>query len=186
MRTQPAPCLWLIAVLPFWIAPSLAAQTYMTEGSHVEFTSSVPLHTFTGESENLVGMVNLADSTVDFYVDLTTLETGLGKRDKDMRITLETDKFPFAEFFGKLVSPFDPENPEPQPAIARGDFKIHGVSRSIEVEGTLQKTDTGLALKAAWDLQLEDYEIVPPKLLFIKVDQTQALKIDALLTPTEN
>ena len=178
-------CIYLLLFL-FIAALPVAAQSYMTEGSHVEFTSSVPLHTFTGTSENLVGMVNLADSTLDFYVDLTTLETGLGKRDKDMRITLETDKFPFAEFFGKLVTPFDPNNPEPQPALARGDFKIHGVTRTIDVEGTLQKTDEGLALKAAWDLQLEDYEIVPPKLLFIKVDQTQALRIDALLTPVVN
>lgn len=158
----------------------------MTQEGHVAFTSSVPLHTFTGTSEHLVGNISLADSTVDFYVDLTTLETGLGKRDKDMRITLETDTYPFAEFFGKLVSPFDPNNPNPQPAVARGDFKLHGVTRTIDVEGTLQMTEKGLAIKAEWTLQLKDYDIVPPKLLFVKVDQTQALRIDALLTPVEN
>lgn len=180
------PYAWLTLLVLLMLPHLGAAQSFMSEKGRVEFTSSVPLHTFTGTSDHLVGNVNLPDSTLDFYVDLTTLETGLGKRDKDMRITLETEDYPFAEFFGKLVSPFDPNNPEPQPALARGAFKLHGVTQPIEVEGTLQMTPDGLALKAAWSLQLKDYNIVPPKLLFVKVDQTQALRIDILLSPVEN
>lgn len=171
----------LLAVLPCMVQ----AQAFKTETGHVEFHSEVPLHSFTGTSDHLVGLINLADSTVDFYLDLTTLKTGIGKRDKDMRSTLETEKYPFAEFYGKLISDFDPEGNAKQDVKVRGEFKIHGVSRQIEVDGALQKTTDGLRLTASWTINIENYDIEPPGILFYRVDKNQDIEIDALLTPTE-
>ncbi len=176
---------WCLLVGPV-LLPSLQsaeAQAYKTEIGHIQFTSSVPLHTFSGESEKLVGMINLADSTVDFYVDLSSLETGIGKRDKDMRVSLETKKYPFGEFFGKLVSPFDPQLTTEQQARVRGTFSLHGQTQEIVVSGSIQKSGASILIKAAWDILLDDYNIVPPKLLFVKVDQLQAIHLEALLSP---
>ncbi len=161
------------------------AQTYYAETGSVKFTSSVPLHTFSGTSENLVGQINLDENTVDFYIDLETLDTGNAKRDKDMLLTLDTKNHPFGEFFGKLTSEFDASSYEEQNVMVKGIFKIHGEEKEIEVNGTLKKTTEGLMLTAAWTLLLEDYKIVPPKLLFIKVDQQQQLEINALLLEVE-
>ena len=166
-------------------APAAPGQAFMTKTGHAEFTSSVPLHTFTGTSDHLVGKISLPDSTVDFYLDLTTLETGIGKRDKDMRTTLETDEYPFAEFFGTLVTPFDPERREPQSATVRGEFTLHGVTREVEINGTLQMTEEGLRVEAAWEINLNDYNIEPPSLLIIRVDEIQQVRIEALLAPVE-
>ena len=173
---------WLVASITL-LPVALLAQTFWTEAGHAEFTSSVPLHTFTGESDNLVGQITLADSTVDFYIDLTTFETGIGKRDKDMRKTLETDDYPFAEFFGKLTTAFDPLIETDQTAIVRGDFSIHGVTRSVEISGTLRMAGDELLLSASWKLDLEDYDIVPPRLLIIKVDALQKIRIELVLRP---
>lgn len=173
---------WLFLVCGLLLASgTVQAQSFMTEAGHAEFTSEVPLHTFTGTSEQLVGLINLADGTVDFYIDLNTLDTGIGKRDKDMRKTLEVDKYPFAEFFGKLMTDVDAVSEAEQPVTVQGTFTIHGVSREIEVTGTLQKVAEGLKLTAAWALNLEDYDIVPPRLLIVKVDPVQDVRIEAVL-----
>ena len=82
---------------------TLLAQNYYAENGTANFTSSVPLYEFTGTSEQLTGLINLTDHTVDFYLDLETLDSGIKKRDKDMRLTLETKKFPFTEFYGSLL-----------------------------------------------------------------------------------
>lgn len=161
------------------------AQVYKTESGHAEFHSEVPLHSFTGTSDHLVGLINLADSTVDFYIDLNTLDTGINKRDADMRETLETDKFPFAEFYGKLVSNFDTSSSKPQKVTVKGEFGIHGVKRQIQIDGTLQKTDRGLIVKADWIIDIENYDIEPPGILFYRVEEEQDIEIEALLTPTE-
>lgn len=175
-----------ILLLLLLCAPAcLLAQSYMTERGHAEFDSSVPLHTFTGESDYLVGKINLDDSTIDFYLDVNTLKTGISKRDKDMLETLEADEYPFAEFFGKLSSSFDPEKEGPQKVTAKGEFTIHGVTNDIEVDGTLEKTPEGLQLNAAWTLNITDYDIEPPGILFYRVSEEIDIRIDALLTPTD-
>ena len=176
----------VIALLVVLFSTPALAQTYMGENGTAEFTSKVPMHTFTGSSEYLTGQVNLVENTVDFYIDLTTLKTGNKKRDKDMLITLETKDYPFAEFFGSLQTEFDTSSSAEQPVTVAGDFKIHGVTRKIEVDGRMQMTPDGLQVQAEWQINIKDYNIVPPSLLIMKVDEVQEIKINALLSPVNN
>jgi polyisoprenoid-binding protein YceI len=170
----------LVTLVVTWI-PSAWAQTYVTREGTATFVSEVPLHEFEGTSSALNGMIALEDSTVDFFLDLETLETGIGKRDRDMRLTLNTKDHPFAEFTGKLVSPLDVGKEEPQEAVVQGMFTINGVSRSVEIKGELEPAGETLRLTAAWTLELEDYNIEPPSLLFMKVDSEQDIRIEAVL-----
>lgn len=104
----------------------VSAQSYMADDGYVEFVSTAPLLEFKGVSENLTGLIDLDKKMVDFYVDLNTLETGIQRRDRDMRNSyLETNKYPFAEFTGELISEFDPDLRETQEATVTGKFKIH-------------------------------------------------------------
>lgn len=160
------------------------AQEYTTEAGHVEFDSSVPLHSFTGESDHLVGKITLQDSIVDFYVDVTTLQTGINKRDNDMLRTLEADQYPFAEFYGKLNSNFDPKGQKPQEVEVQGEFSVHGVSKNVTIPGTLEPTEDGLKIKASWEINMENYEIEPPGILFYRVSEIIEVSIYATLTPS--
>ena len=162
-----------------------AQSAYESKTGHAEFTSSMPGFTFTGKSDHLVGKITLPDSTVDFYLDLTTVDTGIGMRNRDMRGTLDTKKYPFASFYGKLISPFDVTRKETQPATVTGEFKVHGVSRQVTIQGKLTPTDRGLQVEASWTLLLKNYNIKPPSILFYKVDQEQKIHIKTLLTPIQ-
>jgi polyisoprenoid-binding protein YceI len=155
----------------------------MTESGKATFHSEVPLHSFSGTSENLTGMIDLENKVIDFYLDLSTLDSGISKRDRDMGETLKTDQYPFAEFYGTMISEFDPDSSGAQEVKVEGTFKIHGLENENNYTGTLEYTSEGLLLKAGWVLRLEDYNIIPPKLLFIKVDQEQKIEIEALLKP---
>ena len=178
---------WQTALLLWLLCPAsnAAAQSFFTDSGQVQFISRVPLHKFTGESDLLVGMINFADSTVDFYLDLTTLKTGIGKRDKDMRLSLDTRQFPFAEFIGKLTTPFEKDVEGPQAASVKGLFTVHGVSNPVEIDGTLQFEEGRIGLVAEWSINIEDYNITPTRLLIIKVDKIQQIKIEARLLPLE-
>lgn len=171
------------ALLALLLVAPASAQTYASDRGSVTFTSRVPLHTFTGTSQHLNGQLDLGTRSVDFYVDLETLETGIGKRDRDMRETLETDRYPFAEFTGRLVSSFDASQRGPQRARVEGTFTLHGVSRPLVVLGTVQRTQSGLRVRASWEVRLDDHRITPPRLLLMRVDEVQAVEIDILLRP---
>ena len=175
--------IWLLIIL-LAVAPVVVhSQAVFTESGTVSFTSYVPLHDFTGTSDLLVGKIYFATGTVDFYVDLATLKTGIGKRDKDMRLTLDVDSHPFAEFFGKLTSSVDLASTTPQTVSVKGTFSIHGVSNEVIVPGILKREGTAWVLHSTWSILLSDYNIVPPKLLILKVDEKQEIEIKARLEP---
>ncbi|MDZ7660269.1 YceI family protein [Fodinibius sp.] len=155
----------------------------MTKSGHVEFDSSVPLHSFTGVSDHLVGKISLTDSIADFYVDVNTLKTGIGKRDNDMLRTLEAKKYPFAEFYGKIVSNFKPIDNQPQEVTVEGEFTVHGVSKQTTITGTLKKVQEGIHVEASWTLNMKDYNIEPPGILFYRVSEKIDVSISATLTP---
>lgn len=173
-----------IGFLITWPIPEVQAQIYTARDGYVEFISTAPLNEFKGTSEDLAGLINLDKNLVDFYVDLNTLDTGIEKRNRDMRNTyLETEQYPFAEFTGELTSPFDPDQSEPQNITASGTFKLHGVERQVVVDGTLEATDVGLKLEASWVVLLKDYEIDRPGILFYELAEEQTIHISILLKP---
>ena len=174
---------FLFALLIVAAPLSGLAQSYITESGHVEFDSSVPLHSFTGVSDHLVGKITLTDSIVDFYVDVNTLKTGIGKRDNDMLRTLEAQKYPFAEFYGKIVSDFKPIDDHPQEVTVEGEFTVHGVSKQTTITGTLKKAQEGIHVEASWTLNMKDYNIEPPGILFYRVSEKIDVSISATLPP---
>jgi len=176
---------YVVATILLTIPLASQAQVFKTESGHAEFKSTVPLHSFTGTSDHLVGRISLADSTVDFYLDVNTLETGISKRDRDMLETPEAEEYPFAEFYGTLGPGFDPQKDETQKVTVEGKFTIHGVSKDVVIEGTLRKTKEGLVVKASWTLNMTDYNIKPPGILFYRVSEKIDISIDATL-PQKN
>lgn len=173
------------AILAFFVIAitrtATAQVAFATEDGTVTFRSDVPLHSFTGKSDALNGRITPADSTVDFFVDMTTVETGVGKRDRDMRKTLNTDEFPFAEFFGKLVTPFDPDSEEEQAARVEGEFRIHGIGKPLVADGTIKRDGDELRVSAEFEISMEAYDIRPPRVLMLKVADIQKIAIDVVL-----
>ena len=169
---------------PAFAQENNAATTYTAANGTVEFTSRAPLLEFKGVSDHLAGLIDFDQNLLDFYVDLTTIDTGIRLRNKHMNDSyLETDRFPFAEFTGKLAQMPDLYQPTPQTAIAEGTFTIHGVSRDIRVEGTLEPTENGLQLEARWTVLLNDYNIRRPKIVFYELAEEQDVFISILLKP---
>lgn len=154
------------------------AQSYMSEEGYVEFVSRAPLLEFKGTSNQLTGLIDLDENLIDFYVDLNTIDTGIERRNRDMRNSyLNTDQFPFAEFTGKFLSSFDPERNEKQEVETEGIFTIHGVEREMVIEGTLEPRDDGVILEASWSVLLEDHDIDRPGILFYELADEQKVNI---------
>ncbi|MEX0608166.1 MAG: YceI family protein [Balneolaceae bacterium] len=175
-------------LLLFLLGPALQlniqAQSFMSEEGYAEFISSAPLLEFKGKSNNLAGLIDLDENLVDFYIDLNTLDTGISLRNRHMRDNyLETAKYPYAEFTGKIIGTFDPELAEVQPVRVEGIFKIHGAKRELKIDGTIEPKEEGLFLKANWSVLLENYNIKRPQVIFYELADEQKVSISMLLKP---
>lgn len=163
---------------------SAGAQTYFADDGYVEFVSRAPLLEFKGVSNTLTGFVDLDEGTVDFFIDLETLDTDNRRRDRDMRRNyLETARYPFAEFTGEIRSHLDPGGLEGNPVEVLGRFTMRGISRELEVTGGVTREGDGLRLQASWTLELSDFNIDRPRVVFYELSDTQTINIDILLRP---
>jgi polyisoprenoid-binding protein YceI len=156
----------------------------VTNTGFVSFISDAPFEKFTGTSKSLTGRIDAQTDTVDFYLDLNTLRTGIKLRDEHMRENyLETSKYPFAEFYGVLVKKPDYTRRTRQPVQVKGQFKIHGVAREMVIDGFLTPTANGIDIEAAWQVKLSDHNIPIPSIIIRKLSEIQDVSIKASLTP---
>lgn len=157
-------------------------QTYYAEGGYIEFISTAPLLEFKGVSDHLTGKIDFDENTVDFYVDLNTISTGNNRRDRDMRnVYLKTDKFPFAEFFGKMIEMVDLDRHEKQAVAVEGSFKIHNVANEMEISGYITPGDDSILVEASWKVLLGDHNIDRPSVVFYELSDTQNVNIKITL-----
>ncbi|RIW15549.1 YceI family protein [Algoriphagus lacus] len=176
---------WFLTAILLGVISPVFSQQYQTKKGEVTFLSQAALNEFEGKSSSLQGLIDLDQNLLDFYLDLNTLDTGIGLRDKHMRENyLETEEFPFAEFTGKLSAVQKPEPGKVQQVTAIGKFKLHGVERAVTVKGTLNPQANGsLLLEAKFSIVLSDYQIEIPKLVFYELAPEQQVSLKATLTP---
>lgn len=168
----------------FMATVSGQSQQYLTQNGSVTFISRAPMLEFEGKSSNLVGLINASSDSVDFYIDLNTLDTGIELRNRHMRDSyLETEKYPFAEFTGSFSPSLDTNSDLEQKVIARGVFSIHGVSKEFEIPGTITPLNQNeIVLKAEWIIKLSDFNIEIPRVVFYELSEVQTVRIEAILT----
>lgn len=152
----------------------------------VEFISNATFQEFEGVTNNIDGYLFnsnniLSGSEIYFEVDLRTLDTGIGLRNRDMRENyLKTDKYPMTNYKGKIIYADKVSDAEYKVTVD-GKMFIHGVTRDLKVNGNLFPVEDGYRVKAYFEILLSDYDVKIPKLMFMKISNTIKLVLDFYL-----
>jgi polyisoprenoid-binding protein YceI len=128
---------------------------------------------------NADGSVNSAQSKLT--IDLRTLKSDQEMRDGYIqKRTLETDKFPNAEFVPKKVTGI----PVPLPAMGQagfqmtGDMTIHGVTSEVTFTGIATFSKTGAAGRGQTNFTFATFGLTKPTLArLLSVDDKIALEV---------
>ena len=183
-------------VLALALATPVGAADFVVapgKGTEVVFTSKAPTETFEGRTNRMEGRIRLdpgavGDSvTVHLEVDLGSLDTGSRMRNQHMRDNhLETSRYPRAVFDGAAVLSPAGAKLEPGRAVAfeaEGTFTIHGVARRLRCTAEVTWTGESLVFKASFPVTLGDHDIKRPEILFLKLAETQQVRVSATATP---
>lgn len=162
-------------------------QVDKSKKNMVKFISDAPVEDFEGVTNKIDGYFvydgnELANnSELYFEVDLRTLDTGIGLRNRHMRENyLHTDKYPMTTFKGKMVKA-DRASSGDYNVTVEGTIFIHGVSRTLKTTGTLTPNENGYRIKSSFEVRLTDHNIEVPKLMFMKISNTMKLQLDFYL-----
>lgn len=149
----------------------------------IKFISEATLEDFEGVTSNIDGYLShqsdslTSGSEVYFEVDLRTLDTGIGLRNRHMRENyLETDKYPMAKYKGRIVRAV-PQG-EYIAVSVDGKMYIHGTTQQLGVQGKLFPEQDGYRVQASSAIKLSDYKIPIPQLMFMKISDNIRLALD--------
>jgi polyisoprenoid-binding protein YceI len=117
---------------------------------------------FVGQTSTVTGqLTGAADVTgVRGWVEapVATLKTGNGKRDKDLNKSMESDKFPVLRFELARVSRRGGTG-DSLGVTLHGALKLHGVTREVDLPGTVQLAGSTVRVRSDFPLNLKDYRI---------------------------
>ena len=176
----------LLICLPLGVRGGEWQVDKKTRDNQVKFTSRVTAFTFSGVTDQIDGFIYWEGDSLfaqkprfHFEVNLAGFDTGIGKRDRDMREVLDTEKWPRAVYKGEIAGHAAVDSTVAAYRVeTRGTLSLHGIDRSIGVPGTLVVEEGRSRIEAAFTLKLADYEIEAPSLAaFVKVSQEIALEV---------
>jgi len=164
--------------------------------SHVVFESKAPMETFEGRTNRVSGSIDPAADAegviaLRVAVDMASLDTGISLRDRHMRENhLHTDEHPEATFDGATVIEGDAaalSGDGDHDVTLEGDFTLHGVTRTIQVPVRISRTSVDgeprIHLTCEFQVTLPDYEIPRPRMLMLKLNETQKIHVDLWAAP---
>lgn len=147
--------------------PGLRAQGRPVPDGRVEsgtlsFDGHATVGDFVGTTKVVSGEINGgADiSTVRGWVEapVRTLTTGNGKRDKDLNKSMESSKYPNIRFELSGITPRG-GTPDSVAAVLHGALVIHGVTRKVDLPGTVEFEGPKARVRSDFPLRLKDYRI---------------------------
>lgn len=95
---------------------------------------------------------------------------------------MESETYPKSSFQGKVTG-FNVNATGTQQVRAAGKLTIHGVTRDIDVPGTIEVSGGKLMLKSKFMVKLEDYKIVVPQVVWDKIAQQVEVTLDFAYRP---
>ena len=159
-------------------------QNLTTTKANVRFFSSTPIEDIKAASDNGIAVLVSKTGAVAFQVPIKSFEFAKGLMQEHFNENyLESNKYPYAKFTGKINQPLDLTKNGDFNVTATGKLLIHGISQQRTIPGKIIVNNGKVQLLAAFDVACEDHKIKIPKLVMTKIAEVIKVNIDATLNP---
>jgi len=155
------------------LSTSLFAQIWLADSCSVSFFSEAPLEDIEAHSimpgGSTYAAYNQATGKINFKIPMLSFRFENGLMEEHFNENyMESNKYPYATFKGKLSS-------EGDSILAEGVFQVHGVTKVRNFKGRLVK-DEKLILMGAFMVKTKDHKIKIPSILVKNI--AEEIKVD--------
>jgi polyisoprenoid-binding protein YceI len=153
---------WLGATASGWAQANRPIPGGHATSGTLSFDGRATAGDFVGTTTTVSGQLTGAPdlTSVRGWVEapVKTLKTGNGKRDKDLNKSMESDKYPVLRFDLARVSRTGGTG-DSLGVVLHGTLAIHGVSRAVDLPGTVRFSGATARVHTDFPLNLKDYRI---------------------------
>lgn len=168
----------ILLILHLVAGGSLLAQKYAVTKSNVTFYSDATIEDIKASNTEVSGLLVLNTSEVAFLIPINKFqfENSLMKEHFNEKY-LESEKFPNAVFKGKFQG-LNIESKSEQSVKAVGKLTIHGVTRDVEIPGTISFKEDNIIAVSKFVIKLKDYKIKIPQLMWQNIAEEVEVTVE--------
>lgn len=164
------------------------SSLFKTSDGYAKITSDAPLEIISAETNNLKGILNPANKTFAFQMEVTSLKgfNSALQEEHFYENYMETEVYPTAEFSGKIIEKIDFSNDGTFPVRAKGILKIHGVKQERIINCDISIDNETIIINSNFSVNLADHNISIPKLVYQKIAEEIKVTVEATLNKIED
>jgi len=161
----------------------LKAQIYMGKTCNISFFSSGPIEDISASNKTakpifnaVTGEITLSVTIKGFEFDKKLMEDDFNKK------YMESDKFPYATFTGKVNEQIDYKKDGTYKATITGNLNMHGVDKKRTISGTVIIKGGEIFFNSMFNVALKDHNITIPTLAVQNIAEIVQVIINSALT----
>lgn len=165
------------------------AQKYMTKGGSIKFSSNTPMEKIEAVNKQVNSALDFSNGNFVFRVLVRGFEFPKALMQEHFNENyMESEKFPNATFNGKITNIKDVNIAKDgvYKAVVEGDLTIHGVTKKVKVDGTLEVKSGKIIGKAIFDVKPKDYNISIPKAVIENIAEAIKVEVNISLDKLNN
>lgn len=174
-------------ILAVTLLQATAAQgKYLTNSGFIRFYSHTLVEDITADNQKAGAVIDAESGNVAIIVDMVEFQFEKKLMQEHFNENyVESEKFPRGTFNGKIVNNADVDYQSPGTYAVRvdGDMTIHGVTRPVSTEGTIEVTGDGIVAKTRFLLNPEDYDIRIPRVVRDNIAEKLEITAELPCTP---
>jgi hypothetical protein len=160
------------------ITTSSFCQKFRSDKGLISFFSDGVIEDIAAENIGVGSLFNSATGELVFIVPIKDFRFQKSlMREHFNEKYMETDKFPKSTFQGKIIG-YSPTATGEQKVKAVGKLTLHGVTKEIDVPGTVDITNDKVVMKSKFKVKLKDYNIKIPTIVWQNIAEEVEIKID--------
>ncbi|MCI0750523.1 MAG: YceI family protein [Flammeovirgaceae bacterium] len=165
------------------ISTCLHAQKFVTEKAYVSFFSDALVEDIEAINRKANSIFDINKSEIAFLINNKDFEFRKSLMQTHFNEKyLESEQFPKSVFKGKVLG-FDATKTGLQQVKATGKLSIHGVTKDVEIPGTIEISGTRITLKTEFMVVLKDYNVTIPQILWNNIAEQVKVTVDFVYRP---
>ena len=164
------------------LTSNLSAQSsvFSSKTAQITFFSSTPLENIQAKSQKNPAAINLDNGDVIFKVKIKSFEFPKKLMQEHFNENyLESDKFPYAEFKGKILTPQQIKGNGTFTVDVTGKLLIHGVTKEYSTKATIVRNNNELSTLANFEVKLANHDIKIPSVVGKNIAEVIQVKVAA-------
>jgi hypothetical protein len=178
--------LLFLGFLSFLVVSTTSAQKFYTKNGKISFFSSASMENIEAHNRSVSTVVDAGTGDVQFSVLMKGFEFKKALMQEHFNKNyVESNKFPKSSFTGKIVNNGDIRYTinGTYNAQVKGKLTIHGVTREVDIPGTITVTDGKLSIRSTFNVLVADYNISIPRIYKDNIAKSIRVSVDCSLSP---